>query len=222
MLSFLRAHKVQAFALFAVGSTLGLTTGYIANAASTGYGACANASDRLALLNSKGACPSGDSRVTVGSQGPAGPSGVVSMAQYSNAGGEPDIQGNTWGFLGSPPLEVFTNSDTAAEVVGTVDEESIDSNEVFSFIGVCYEPGGSSEVFNVSNVEAQFTFYDAQSVSGVVGNLGAGHYYVGLCAKAQSPNLINGPVTASIILAQTTSGVTSGARATPSKPSQHG
>jgi hypothetical protein len=223
LVSFLRAHQIQALALLAVGGTLGLTTGYIAKAASDGYTACANASDRLALLNSKGVCPSGDSQVTMGGQGPAKPSGVVSMTQYT-ANAAPTIPGNVWGFIGSPPLEVFTNSDTAAQVVGTLDESATDGELVQSQLGVCYQPGGTTEVFNVTYVEALSSLrvgYNAQTVSGVVGNLSAGRYYVRLCANFQTDSL-NGPASVTIILAQTTSGVTSAPRSAPSRSSPTG
>ncbi len=215
MISFLRAHRVQALALFAAGATLGLTTGYIANAAPTGYTACANASDQLALLNSKGTCPSGDSKVTVGAQGPAGPSGVVSMTQYS-ASNEGTFPTTAWGFIGSPPLEVFTNSDTGAEVIATVNEASEDPNTISVSLGVCYEPGGSSEVFNVSYIGATFdaapTPLFNQTVSGGVGNQPAGRYYVGVCEKAQRSVTVIYGASVSVMLAQTASGVTSGAR----------
>jgi hypothetical protein len=51
-----------------------------------------------------------------------------------------------------------------------------------------------------------FDFW-AQTVSGVVGNLAAGTYDVGLCTLSQSANALNGFDATSIMVAQTQSGV---------------
>jgi hypothetical protein len=66
-------------------------------------------------------------------------------------------------------------------------------------------------VNNASYDEPEFVAgagsYFAQSVSGDVGNLAAGTYYVGLCAEAQT-DVENGVASVTITVAQTASGVT--------------
>jgi hypothetical protein len=168
--------------------------------------AASNGSHSLKLENTGTACPSGFTNVTWNKQGQ---SGVVSMIQY-----QPDGAGavsGSWAFLGSPPEVTFTNTDTAAEVTASVDEASQDGNEINDYIGVCDELVGSSTVNNASYDEPEFVAgagsYFAQSVSGDVGNLAAGTYYVGLCAEAQT-DVENGVASVTITVAQTASGVT--------------
>jgi hypothetical protein len=168
--------------------------------------AASNGSHALLLENTGHACPSGYTDVTWNQ---TGPSGVVSMTQYAPSGAS--AQTGTWGFLGTPPEENFTNSHTAAEVTGTVDEASADGNGISEYIGVCYEPVGGSTVTDVSNLEPEFAAaqdsYFAQTVSGDIGNLTAGNYDVGLCAELQT-DVLNGEANVTITMAQTTSGVT--------------
>ena len=167
--------------------------------------AASNGSHSLKLENTGTACPNGFTNVTWNKQGQ---SGVVSMVQYA-PNGAADATGS-WAFLGSPPEVTFTNTDTAAEVTASVDEASQDGNMIGDFIGVCDELVGSSTVNNVSHVEPQFAaatdYFFAQSVSGDVGNLSAGSYYVGLCAEDQS-DVYNGLASVTITVAQTASGV---------------
>jgi hypothetical protein len=167
--------------------------------------AASNGSHALKLQNTGTACPSGFTDVTWNQKGQ---SGVVSMTQYQPSGAS-DVTGS-WGFLGTAPELKFTNSDTAAEVTASVDEASADGNEISDYIGVCDELVGSSTVNNVTFVEPEFVAdedsFFAQSVSGDVGNLAAGTYYVGLCAEEQS-DVDNGLASVTITLAQTTSGV---------------
>lgn len=168
--------------------------------------AASNGSHSLKLENTGTACPSGFTNVTWNKQGQ---SGVVSMVQY-----QPDdvaaVTGS-WAFLGSPPEVTFTNTDTAAEVTASVDEASQDGNQILDIIGVCDELVGSSTVNNVTYDEPQFAAaansFFAQSVSGDVGNLAAGTYYVGLCAEDQT-DVDNGVASVTITVAQTPSGVT--------------
>jgi hypothetical protein len=168
--------------------------------------AASNGSHAVLLENTGRACPSGYTDVTWNQ---TGPSGVVSMTQYAPDGA--GAQTGTWGFLGTPPEEKFTNSHTAAEVTATVDQASTDGNVLSDFIGVCYEPVGGSTVTNVSDIEPEFVApeasFFAQTVSGDIGNLTAGNYYVGLCAEYQT-NADNGLASVTITMAQTTSGVT--------------
>jgi hypothetical protein len=168
--------------------------------------AASNGSHAVLLENTGHACPSGYTDVTWNQ---TGPSGVVSMTQYAPDGAS--AQSGSWGFLGTPAEENFTNSDTAAEVTGTVDEASADGNVIFDYIGVCYEPVGGSTVTDVSYLEPEFTAaadsYFAQTVSGDIGNLTAGNYDVGLCAELQT-DVLNGEANVTITMAQTTSGVT--------------
>jgi hypothetical protein len=167
--------------------------------------AASNGSHSLKLENTGTACPSGFTNVTWNKQGQ---SGVVSMIQYQ-PNGAGDSTGS-WAFLGSPPEVTFTNTDTAAEVTASVDEASQDGKIISSFIGVCDELVGSSTVNNVTYVEPEFVAgaddFFAQSVSGDVGNLSAGTYYVGLCAENQS-DVYNGIASVTITVAQTPSGV---------------
>jgi hypothetical protein len=132
------------------------------------------------------------------------------MTQYA-PGGATAITGVAWGFLGAPPTETFADSHTAAQVIGTVDEASADGNKNFGEIGVCYEPVGGSTVINVSLVVPEFQApvgnFFAQTVSGAVGNLAPGQYLVGLCAREQF-DVANGAAAVTILMAQTSSGVT--------------
>lgn len=214
MLSISRARSRWALAAVAACAAAGLVTTGVALAApaASGYKACANSSHKLALENSSGNCPHNYSKVTVGAQGPrgaAGPSGVLSMTQYQPSGAA--VVTGSWGFLGAPPQEHFANGHTAAVVTASVDEASADGNEIFDFIGVCYERVGGSTVRAVTEVEPEFAAaansYFAQTVSGVVGNLPAGQYYVGLCAQDQT-DVRNGVASVTITMAQTASGVT--------------
>jgi hypothetical protein len=168
--------------------------------------AASNGSHAVLLENTGHACPSGYTDVTWNK---TGPSGVVSMTQYAPDGASSQT-GSTFGFLGSPPEEHFTNSDTAAEVTASVDEASADGNEIDEVLGICYEPVGGSTVSNVSYVIPEFSAaaeaYFAQTVSGDVGDLTAGNYYVGLCAEDQT-DADNGAASVTITMAQTTSGV---------------
>jgi len=222
-----RFRSSRAIAILAVGALIATGGGVAwAEAASTGYKACANSSGKLALENAKGNCPTNYSKVTVGAQGPKGapgkqgPSGVVSMTQY-----EPDgataITGGSYGFLGTPPEEDFTDGDTAAEVTATVDTASNDGNEIDEVLGICYEPVGGSTIIAVSYVIPQFAAaaqsYFAQTVSGDVGDLAAGDYYVGLCAENQN-DVDNGAANVTITMAETSGGVTyDGVKAANSK-----
>jgi hypothetical protein len=169
--------------------------------------AATNGSHAVVLENTGHACASGYTDLTWNQ---TGPSGIVSMTAYAPDAASAQT-GTSWGFLGTPPEENFTNADTAAEVTGTVDEASADGNQILDYIGVCYEPIGGSTLTNVSEVEPQFAAaansFFAQTVSGDVGNLTAGNYDVGLCAEDQT-DVLNGQATVTVTMAQTTSGVT--------------
>ncbi|HTU28052.1 MAG TPA: hypothetical protein VMF07_01635 [Solirubrobacteraceae bacterium] len=140
---------------------------------------------------------------------------VVSMTQYA-PGGAAAVTGSSFAFLGSPPKESFSNAKTAADVTATVDEASADGNGIDEAIGICYEPVGGSTVTEVSEVVPEFVAaedsYFAQTVSGVVGGLAKGTYYIGLCAVDQT-DVNNGAASVTILLAQTTSGVSDDAHA---------
>jgi hypothetical protein len=224
MFAVLRAHSSRALAVLTAGAALAvMTVGVTLAATSTGYKACANASHKLALENSSGNCPAHFSKVSIGAQGPKGPtgpagatgpqgpSGVISMTQY--APNAVPIVAGPWAFLGSPPEEDFTNTDTAAEVTASMQEASSNDGEVFGYLGICYESAAAgSPVTDVSKTAplfaaAQGYFFD-ETVSGVVGNLPAGDYYVGLCAEEQE-NVVNGLASVTITTAQTSSGVSS-------------
>ncbi len=162
-----------------------------------------------------------------GPQGPAGatgsqgPSGVLSMTQYEPDGGTP-VTGSSFAFLGAPPEQFFADSGTAAEVTATVDEASADGNQIDEVLGICYQPADGSTVTDVSYVIPQFAAaagsYFTQSVSGDVGNLSEGDYYVGLCAEDQN-DVLNGAATVTITMAETASGVTyDGVKAAPKRP----
>jgi hypothetical protein len=58
-------------------------------------------------------------------------------------------------------------------------------------------------------------------VSGVVGNLTAGQYNIGLCAEFQSANTLNGLGQVSILMAQTASGVSSAGPRLGAAPQNH-
>ena len=211
MLRFTRPRSSQVLAVAAAAAVVGaITTGIaVAAPASTSYKACANGAHRLALQNAAGHCPRRFRKVTLGAQGPAGPSGVVSMTQYSPVSAT-EVLGSNWGFLGAPPTETFANRQTAAEVIGTVDEASYDGVAIAEQIGVCYEPAGGSTVTAVSQLTPAFAApklsYFAQTVSGAIGSLTPGRYIVGLCARFQD-HVANGDATVTIVMAQTSSGV---------------
>jgi hypothetical protein len=225
MFAALRVHSSRALAVVTVGAALAvMTVGVTLAATSTSYKACANASHKLALESSSGNCPAHFSKVSIGAQGPKGPagpagptgatgpqgpSGVISMTQY--APNAVAIVAGPWAFLGSPPEEDFTNTGTAAEVTASMQEASSNAGEVFGYLGICYEPAAAgSPVTDVSKTAplfaaAQDYFFD-ETVSGVVGNLPAGDYYIGLCAEDQE-NVVNGLASVTITMAQTSSGV---------------
>ena len=153
-----------------------------------------------------------------GATGPQGPSGVLSMTQYEPDGGTP-VTGSSFAFLGAPPEQFFADSGTAAEVTATVDEASADGNQIDEALGICYELADGSTVTDVSYVIPQFAAaaqsYFTQSVSGDVGNLSEGDYYVGLCAEDQN-DVLNGAANVTITMAETASGVTyDGVKAAP-------
>ena len=217
MFTFLRAHSSRALAVITVGAALAvMTVGVTLAATSTGYQACANASHKLALENSSGNCPAHFSKVSIGAQGPKGPagpkgpSGVISMTQYAPNAAAAAVTGS-WAFLGSPPEEDFTNGDTAAEITATVDEASSSGGPVNEYLGICYQSAvAGSTVTDVSEISPAFVapqgYFFAETVSGDVGNLPAGNYYVGLCAKLQG-DVVNGLASVTITMAQTSSGV---------------
>jgi Collagen triple helix repeat (20 copies) len=153
-----------------------------------------------------------------GATGPQGPSGVLSMTQYEPDGATP-VTGSSFAFLGAPPEQFFADSGTAAEVTATVDEASADGNQIDEALGICYELADGSTVTDVSYVIPQFAAaaqsYFTQSVSGDVGNLSEGDYYVGLCAEDQN-DVLNGAANVTITMAETASGVTyDGVKAAP-------
>jgi Collagen triple helix repeat (20 copies) len=156
-----------------------------------------------------------------GPTGPQGPSGVLSMTQYQPDGATP-VTGSSFGFLGAPPEQFFADGGTAAEVTATVDEASADGNQIDEVIGICYQPADGSTVTNVSYVIPQFaaaaSSFFTQSVSGDVGDLSEGAYYVGLCAEDQN-DVRNGAASVTITMAETASGVTyDGVKAAPRRP----
>jgi hypothetical protein len=156
-----------------------------------------------------------------GATGPQGPSGVLSMTQYEPDGATP-VTGSSFAFLGAPPEQFFADSGTAAEVTATVDEASADGNQIDEALGICYELADGSTVTDVSYVIPQFAAaaqsYFTQSVSGDVGNLSEGDYYVGLCAEDQN-DVLNGAANVTITMAETASGVTyDGVKAAPRRP----
>jgi hypothetical protein len=266
----------RALAVVAVGALIAMTTGVgLAEASSSGYQACANASGKLALENTSGNCPANYSKVTVGAQGPAGPkgatgatgpagaagpkgatgatgatgpagaagpkggtgatgpqgpagatgpqgpSGVLSMTQYEPDGATP-VTGSSFAFLGAPPEQFFADGGTAAEVTATVDEASADGNQIDEALGICYQPADGSTVTDVAYVIPEFAAaagsFFTQSVSGDVGDLSEGDYYVGLCAEDQN-DVENGAATVTITMAETASGVTyDGVKAAPRRP----
>ena len=143
-----------------------------------------------------------------GGQGPEGPSGTLKMILIHPNGGinessEPE-------FLGTPALLHFQDTNTAAQVTGSVDYASSSGAGIESELGVCYAPeGGSPEVVSdvfPEFVAAAFSFF-AQTVTGVVGNLSAGNYFVGVCTAFESSNVLHGSSSGSIVLGQTRSGV---------------
>ena len=171
------------------------------------------------------ACPAGSFAATWNQAGQQGPSGVVSMARFDPGDGAIVTTPGSFAFTGSTVTEHFADSNTAAEVTATVDEASTDGNFIDVDLGICYEPAGGSTLTNVSFVEPNFqapaNSFIAQTVSGVVGNLAAGDYLIGMCQKAASANLVNGSGAGTIIMAETASGVSSaGLRhgATPAQP----
>jgi len=138
-------------------------------------------------------------------------SGVISMTQYQpdNA---PEVSPAAWGFLGSPTEQHFLNLRTAAEVTGTVSESPVEGGFPAGTLGICYEPSGGSSLTDVSQVGYGFAEDDnpnylfPETVSGVVGNLPAGKYYVGLCAEDQEYTS-NEMANVTVIMTETRSGV---------------
>jgi hypothetical protein len=140
------------------------------------------------------------------------------MTQYQPDGATP-VTGSSFAFLGAPPEQFFADSGTAAEVTATVDQASADGNQIDEAIGICYQPADGSSVTDVAYVIPQFAAaagsFFTQSVSGDVGDLSEGDYYVGLCAEDQG-DVENGVGNVTITMAETASGVTyDGVKAPP-------
>jgi hypothetical protein len=176
------------------------------------------------------ACPTGSFAATWNQAGQQGPSGVVSMVRFDSGDGAIVTTPGSFAFTGSTVTEHFADSNTAAEVTATVDEASNDGKGIDVYLGICYEPVGGSAVTEVSYVEPEFqapaNSYFAQTVSGVVGNLAAGNYLIGLCQENASTNLVNGSGAGTIIMAETASGVSSaslrhGATTAQPHPARH-
>ena len=120
--------------------------------------------------------------------------------------------------------EDFTDRNTAAQVTGTVAESQSDFNEGggSGYLGICYKPAGDTGLTAVSqvliDVPYDFAISGGATVSGIVGNLTPGEYYVGLCAEDQGPkgggdsSVINGDASVTIIMAETASRVSYGTR----------
>lgn len=221
-------------ALIGTGAALALVAGGTAAGAAafassgTVYKGCIEGTGRIMghvyTRTNPPACPHGSFAATWNQAGQQGPSGVVSMAQYAISGGSPAAAGN-WQFLGTPPVENFTDAKTGAQVTGTIDLESTDGNKNSGDLGICYEPAGGSTLTSVGFVIPEFATpagsFFAQTVSGVVGNLTPGQYNVGLCAEAQSTNTANGHGQVSILMAETASGVSSAGPRLGAAPQNH-
>ena len=169
----------------------------------------------------KGATGATGPQGPAGATGSQGPSGVLSMTQYEPDGGTP-VTGSSFAFLGAPPEQFFADGGTAAEVTATVDEASADGNQIDEALGICYQPADGSTVTDVAYVIPEFAAaagsFFTQSVSGDVGDLSEGDYYVGLCAEDQN-DVENGAATVTITMAETASGVTyDGVKAAPRRP----
>jgi hypothetical protein len=108
--------------------------------------------------------------------------------------------------------------------------QGIEDNGASGYLGVCYEPAGGTGVSEVSQVFVGLNSGEDSpgvTVSGVVGNVTPGEYYVGLCAEDQGPmyggaGIVNGEASVTIIMAETASGVSYGTRrgATPTQPTR--
>jgi hypothetical protein len=143
--------------------------------------------------------------------------------QYNPAGSAENTSDSNWAFLssseGSPPELSFTSSKTVAYVTASDDLASQDGDYMGTLLGVCYEEVGSSTVNEVDYQYPEFSSaednYFDESVSGVVGGLAAGTYYVGGCVAGQS-DAYNGDATVTIELTQTKHGVSYGPMEKPS------
>jgi hypothetical protein len=217
-LSRIRPSRVLAFVASGVSLAVlatGVTFAATAAGSGSGYQACGNPQHHLALLNGKGKCPVHYSKVTVGAQGktgPQGPSGVVSMVQYAPSGSA-ILGSRQLTFFGTAPMEHFTDSKMAALITGTNDQGSTDGQPVSEDLGICWEEAGTAVLHEVAEIEPEgsgspaFT-YTAATVSGVVGDLRPGDYYVGMCGNNQSANTTNGFASVTVVLAETAKGVT--------------
>jgi hypothetical protein len=184
-----------------------------------------NGSHAFVLQDARSKCATGSTAISWNQTGPVGPpgrSGVVSMQQY-----QPNYAATVtgaWRFLGSPPEEYFTDRNTAAQITGTVVESQSDFNESggWGYLGICYKPASGPRLTAVSQVLVGVP-YDGPisggaTVSGVVGDLTSGKYYVGLCAADQGSkdggdsSVINERASVTVIMAETASGVSYGTR----------
>jgi hypothetical protein len=144
-----------------------------------------------------------------GGTGPEGPSGTLKMILIHPSGGRNESSEPE--FRGEPALLHFQDKNSAAQVTGSIDYASTNGALIESELAVCYAPEGG-EIETVSDVfpefEASAFSYFAQTVSGVVGNLPAGNYFVGVCTASESSNVSHGANSGSIVFAETKSGVT--------------
>jgi hypothetical protein len=119
-------------------------------------------------------------------------------------------EGSTPEFLGEPALLHFAGTNTAAQVTGSLDYASSNGAEIQSQLSVCYAPEGETAK-TVSSVSPEFVApafsFFAQTVTGVVGNLAAGNYFVGVCTRSESSNVLHGDNSGSIVFAETRGGV---------------
>jgi len=149
-----------------------------------------------------------------GSTGPEGPSGAVSAFILF-----PEGETNTTStplFQGKPAKVHFNGKSTAAVVTGEIDLASSDGEYLESELAVCYEAEGSKEVNIAAEIfpefkEEKFNYY-SQPVSGVVGNLAAGNYLVGICTLKETANTRHGAATGTVLVAETRAGVSFASR----------
>ena len=138
-------------------------------------------------------CTRDENRIRWNARGPQGPSGVVAIMNFNP--GETDINPlATPAFAGTPATVTVTNRRTTALVTGTLDFGSTDGT-VLANLSVCYQHGSEDPVV-AGRVQPDFTgdagAYYAQSISGAVGNVGAGTYKVGICTDSESANVLHG------------------------------
>jgi hypothetical protein len=190
-------------AMMSTGITLAATT-------SPAYQACSNVKNHLALLSSKGTCPAGYHPVSIDAQGPPGPRGPGSVlaTKQLDLFNLATVTGGAWLPLGGEFQDIvdFSSADVSAQVTAMVNLSSADQNTFSGVLSICYRPVSESTVDTVAATYPYFSdpgvSVEPVTVTGLIGDLAPGDYYIGVCAANETENTDNDNANISFIVEQ--------------------